>query len=171
METIAVYWEDLVKVYSISEKSGLGLGIIEIPPGDADLLGDRLCTLEESVGRFELVTAHVNSAEPDAPLKVHLLIESIKTAALQKFMRQYLADKQGANFRLEDPVELLYLHGPHFQDRYGIADAAFGAFAESHCTLLLCGCTGTSMYLVVPYGTSSKAKEALSRKFFIPTTS
>ncbi len=168
METIAVYWEERIKVYSISEKSGLALGILHVPENCADSVGDHICALQQSVGRFEMVTAHPGGQELPGALTVHLLLENKSFAALQEWVEKKLARECGISLKVNNKVELLYLHGPHFQDRYGIVDAAFSAFAENNCPLLLCGCTGTSMYLVVPHGTSGNSREILSKKFLLP---
>lgn len=169
LETIAVYWEDRVKVYSINEKSGLALTTLEIPDQLLAGIGDHLSSLQKVLGRFELITAQPSYQGSRNCLNFFLIIDGAKATNLKEAMDAYIAANPQAKFTIKKPVELLYLHGPHFQDRYGIADIAFTAFAESGCELFLSGCAGTSMYLVVPEGQALVSKKILSEKFLLPS--
>lgn len=171
METIAVYWEDRVKVYSINEKSDLALATLHIPEKHMAKLGDQLCTLQEHLGRFELITAQPCNAGSRKSLNIYLVLDGSKAGSLENLMNKYVSCHPQTKFTIMTPVDLLYLHGPHFQDRYGIADIALSAFAENDCKLLLSGCAGTSMYLVVPEGQAPLSKKILSNKFLLPNSS
>lgn len=66
------------------------------------------------------------------------------------------------------PVELVYFHGPHFGDRYGIADMALGTLRRKGLPILAAGCTGASVYIVVPEQRSAEIKQILSDVFDTP---
>ena len=66
------------------------------------------------------------------------------------------------------PVELVYFHGPHFGDRYGIADTALGTLRRKGLPILAAGCTGASVYIVVPEQRSAEIKQILSDVFDTP---
>ncbi len=169
METIAVYWEERVKVYSINEKTGLALATLEIPDQLLAGLGDRLYSLQKILGRFELITAQPSYVGSKNRLKFSLVIDGTKAESLKSHMNEYIGANPQAQLTIMKSVELLYLHGPHFQDRYGIADIAFTAFAKNGCKLHLSGCAGTSMYLVVPEGQAFASKKVLSEIFLLPS--
>lgn len=64
--------------------------------------------------------------------------------------------------------ELLTLHGPHFQDRYGVAHAAVSALHNHGVPVQAVGCTGSSICLVVPAQTGDVAARALTDVFIVP---
>jgi aspartokinase len=66
------------------------------------------------------------------------------------------------------PVEVVYFYGPHFGDRYGIAEAALKVLTESGIRATASACSGSCVYLVLPEGQSEEAVRALSRTFEIP---
>ncbi len=165
METIAVYWEKQIKVYSINEKPELALGILSLPSNQLSILGEHLAELQESIERFELVTINTKSER----LEVHLVIENRFIEALNSAVQIFSKLCKKLEYTLIDSVEMLYLHGPHFQDRYGIAERAFTAFASRSVKLLLAGCAGTSMYLIVPFGQAGKCRDLIAKEYIIPT--
>lgn len=66
------------------------------------------------------------------------------------------------------PVELLYFHGPHFQDRFGVADAMFGELQKHQVKILAAGCTGTSIYLVLKDKMAKPTAKILTNIFQVP---
>ena len=68
------------------------------------------------------------------------------------------------------PVELIYFQGPHYGDRYGIAHAAFGTLEAQNLKILAAGCTGASIYIIVPEKSAQTAVRCLSEAFEIPET-
>jgi aspartokinase len=65
-------------------------------------------------------------------------------------------------------AELLCLHGPHFQDRYGVAHAAVSCLQKHGVNALAIGCTGSSVYLAVSAQTGDVAVRALTEVFIVP---
>ncbi|MCG8341288.1 MAG: hypothetical protein MI684_00400 [Chlorobiales bacterium] len=66
------------------------------------------------------------------------------------------------------PVDFIAFHGPHFGDRYRILDTALDCLEKAGLPLVLAGCTGASINLVLPQGQGRAAREALSRGFEAP---
>jgi aspartokinase len=62
---------------------------------------------------------------------------------------------------------MVYLHGPHFQDRYGIAEAALAPVLAASIPLLASGCSGTSIHLVVPADCAARTVDCLGQTFVI----
>lgn len=171
METIAVYWEERVKVYSINEKTGLALSTLQLTAQQMPHLAKEICLLEKTIGRFELVTSQNYMHNLTDTIYLYIVLAAEKTDRLGSWAKKLISDNRDIQYSVRKPVEMLYLHGPHFQDRYGIADIAFSAFAENNCELLLCGCAGTSMYLVLPKEKAQTGKTILSSTFLAPTSS
>jgi aspartokinase len=69
------------------------------------------------------------------------------------------------------PAELVFFQGPHFGDRYGIADVALEALAGKGVEMMAIVCSGACVYVVLPEGKSEEAVLALAETFEIPKVS
>ncbi len=167
MQTIAVYREERVKVYGITEKTGLALAILRFPAASAELWGQRITDLEHSLKRFELVTWHAGNSNT---IELHILFDSNDSKVLRSAVNALLKNEKNTKFTLEQPVEVLFLFGPHFQDRFGIVDIAFTALGNNNVDILVSGCAGTSMYFVTSKSQGQKGLKILTNTFLIPAT-
>ena len=70
----------------------------------------------------------------------------------------------------ETAAEMVLFQGPHFGDRYGIADAWVSAVAKADVRVLASACTGATVQIVLREGASAAAIDALSAAFTIPTS-
>jgi aspartokinase len=168
VETIAVYREERVKVYGISRREELGLAIVSFPPQYWGTLGEQLERVAASVGPFEMVTGQ---AVGETVFELQLLLPGAAVPELITRLECHPGIKEaGATWRTVTPVTMLYLHGPHFQERYGIAETAFAALAAGGIEILIAGCAGTSMCLVTPGHQGDQGLQNLQETFLIPTT-
>ena len=167
METIAVYKEKQVKVYGITEKADLALGILHFPFNKTEIWGLRTSAFENYAKRFELVTSHATDKNL---LELHLLFDRKNSKKLSEKLKEWVKDEKNTEFSIKQPVDLLYLFGPHFQDRFGIADVAFNALLQNNIDLLVSGCAGTSMYFVTSQKQGSNGLKILQDTFLIPTS-
>jgi len=69
------------------------------------------------------------------------------------------------------PAELVFFQGPHFGDRYGIADVAVEALAGGGVQTVAVVCSGACIYIVLPEGKSEEAVRVLAETFEIPMVS
>ena len=69
---------------------------------------------------------------------------------------------------MESSLEMIHFQGPHFGDRYGIANAAFDALAKEEIEPIAVCCAGSSVYMVLPPRTGGDALRILSTPFQIP---
>lgn len=166
MQTIAIYKEERVKVYSITQKDGLVLIVLSFPTSEIGLWGQRVMELEEQIKRFELVTSHSSNKEKTI---LHLLFDEKKLEFIHEELQKWQKASPDTELKNKQSVELIYLHGPHFQDRFGIADVAFDALRKKNITILVSGCAGTSMYLVLPPLQGQKSQKILTETFLIPS--
>lgn len=166
METIAVYWEERIKVYGITPKYGLALATINIPRSELTATAETLAELEKTINRFELITAH----SIDDGIDLHLLIEISHVDTIRSAFLTLLPAENKTQISYTTPVDLLYLHGPHFQDRFGILNATLSALSKHQIELVCSGCAGTSMYLVLQDGIGPQGLKLLRDAFLIPTS-
>jgi aspartokinase len=69
---------------------------------------------------------------------------------------------------LSSPVELISFQGPHFADRYGIADSAIKALDNQGIPILIAACSGAAVYLVLPENKLHEARPLLAEAFEVP---
>lgn len=184
METLAVYWEPIIKTYGIAERTGLSLISF-------DLQFNRICDgghwLTGITSQFDgsLILIFSRPALPSG-LRLHLLfdrfqekvkmVEKVNTVENKtqpaQAMDINLAAFDGvfSGLRIDKSVELIYFQGPHYGDRYGIMNAAMTALAERKVPLMGAVCTGASVYLITPTGKAHEAKNALGQAFSTPET-
>lgn len=167
METVAVYKEERVKVYGITEKTDLALAILRFPAKSTELWGLRIIDFEDYIKRFELVTYHATDKNTT---ELHLLFDRNSSSLLSDKLTEWIRDEQDTEFILKLPVDILYLFGPHFQDRFGIVDIAFNALLKNNIDILVSGCAGTSMYFVTSENQGRSGLKILTDTFLIPTT-
>jgi aspartokinase len=162
METIAVYWEAQVRVYGLTEKRGLSMFTLHFPPRRLQYWGETLSELQ-AYGEFELVFMQPAGTE----YKLTLLPAFGEVARFEALIQQRLLGETCSSLTCQAPVVVLYLYGPHFQDRYGIAEAALRPLRQASIGVLAMGCAGTSVYLVVGEGMAERARAALAETFVL----
>lgn len=162
METIAVYWEAPIRIYGLTEKRSLTLLRLEFPATRLEYWAEVVSEIEAH-GDFELLFLQ----STDAVCRLFLLPSGKDTADLESELRRRLAVEGGAAMSRVAPVAVLYLFGPHFQDRFGIAEAALSPLRQENISVHAMGCAGTSIYLVVDDTSVEKARAALSKTFVL----
>lgn len=167
METIAVYWEEKVQVYGITQKSGLCLLRLSFLQKHAEKWGCRILEMQESALKFDFVSQQTIDTNI---LEFLFAYEKDKHHALYQQLDEWLNEDSSAHVQVESNIDIVFLHGPHFQDRFGIAQGAFTALKAEDEIVLASGCAGTSMYVITPGGHGEKAKQILSDTFHIPTS-
>ncbi|MCF8051434.1 MAG: hypothetical protein K9L59_09375 [Desulfobacterales bacterium] len=167
METIAVYWEPKIKTYGIAEKTGLSMVSFYLLTEELERGEGRLRRAGSAAGELLLVFARPSA---QGGLRLHLLFEGRPTWHLLEEFSGATGGGHPSGLRVDADVELIYFQGPHFGDRYGIADAAFGALLGADIPVLAAACTGASIYIVLPKDTAAAARKALSEKFIVPGT-
>jgi aspartokinase len=70
-----------------------------------------------------------------------------------------------SSFSCRGPVSVLFVHGPHFGDRYGIADAFVTALRDGGVSLLALSCAVSSISAVIDGNHTDGAVEALGARF------
>lgn len=166
METIAFYRETIIKTYGFLEKTGLCLLTVEFPYTQLSDWGDDCLDLPSRLG----VSLLLLIARPvsENTLRLQLLLDKTQAEMMQENTFQAFPAELQGRWGIKQPVELIYFHGPHFGDRYGIASAALTALTSNEIPILAVACTGSSVYLIVPEGKAFPAREALGQAFMTP---
>ncbi|MFC1813962.1 ACT domain-containing protein, partial [Thermodesulfobacteriota bacterium] len=85
-----------------------------------------------------------------------------QTAAIRRAFSRHL----GTTIARRHPrVSALFIHGPHFGDRYGIVHTLRAALENAGIALLAMGCTVSSISVVISDKDLAKAVEALDATF------
>jgi hypothetical protein len=166
METIAVYWEPKIKTYGMVPKTGLTLVSMTLPMTDTTAVLRNLRSRADLAEGLLMITA---SPCAEGRLKTDLVLAPPAHPSHQ----QVLIDGQASGvdpdaFRIQKDVEMVYFHGPHYGDRYGIAHRVFGALIAHKVALLASACSASSIYLVVPRGAAGAVCQALADDVVVP---
>ena len=165
METVAMYWEPKIKTYGFQVVKSLALYRYVIPVNLSIHWDRAIECIERGPDRFHLVCGHLNQT---LELSLSLIGEPDQG---KSFSRRFDADipmLEGCRGVVTAPVELLYFQGPHFGDRFGIADFTYRALNEHAHGLLAAVFSCASVYLVLPAGAADRAREQLTAAFTIP---
>ena len=165
MQTIAVYSESRIKTYGFQEMTDLSLLELTLGPGHEALRDLHIGDLKVSGIHFHLGFAQMAK---DQCLRLYLLIDHpFETEALNRIRNRDPVHGRNA-VRASSPVELLHFQGPHYGDRYGIAETTLEALKKEGIPLLAVACSQSCVYLVLPPEGAQQAKRCLSQVFEIP---
>lgn len=158
METIAIYWEPRVKTYGFQRFSDLALIECSCLLHEIQSLGDILSHDVLHVAEPKFIMAQESNHE--------ISFTFCLPAKEEKGFHASLGKTLSANsLRCVSPVGIIFFYGPHFGDRYGIADATFSSLSKAGITVIASGCSSSSVYVVVLQGDMDKAEEALTQTF------
>ncbi len=159
METIAVYWEPIIKTYGFHEVCDLTLidcDIREIGP-----LGEALIDSQIESLKFALIQ------DRGSKMVFRCVVEEKTETQVLEFFKDL--EQNGIVNRVSKTasVGLITFHGPHYGDRYGIAGAVYDAL-DGKINLIGAGFSGAVITLVMASSEISDAKKLLSEAFEIP---
>jgi aspartokinase len=162
-EIVCSYEEEIIKVYNVTYQIDLDLWNIALPHGSLGDFGTALLQLNEKHLRLPFL---VSKSSPDADSIYFALCfgatdhEKVKQAFAQKLPNPKL-------FRL-GPVSVFFLHGPHFGDRYGIANALVRALRNAGIHPVAISCAVSSISFVIQGNNADQTLAALNSSFQMP---
>jgi aspartokinase len=165
LQTRAVYNETRIKTYGFHKH--LNLCLMELCFKDKNLknYGSSFERIGQLGIRFELVL--MQSYEID-PSRIYILFENKwKKTVVGLFEKTLGKDAIGSSSTVS-PLGLIYFHGPHFGDRFGIVNAALRLFKKEDIQIIAVGCSGSSIYMVFSEKETNEAKIVLEREFEVP---
>jgi hypothetical protein len=167
METIAVYCEPRIKTYGFHGACNLSLLELGFKTERLDRWGSVIQKIGDLGVGFDLVLIQYLGGQG---LRTHILFKCQWETEVLGYMNPMIRADAGEQIRVTSPVELVYFYGPHFGDRYGIADSVFRTLAAKSIPILAAGCSGSAVYLVLPQGKAQDARTTLSDAFEVPQT-
>ena len=158
METIAVYWEPRIKTYGFQRITDLALIEFSYPLSDIKNVGEIFSEDDFKILRPKFIISHV----------MHHEISLIVCLPLKEGKDFHASLKKASSVtpcKYIHPVSILFFHGPHFGDRYGIADATFSTLSKAGVEILASGCSSASVFLVLAAHDIDKVEKALNETF------
>ncbi len=160
-ESSASYFEKKIKTYGISTRTDLDLYCLNT---EFDYMEKYTRKLQSSINKnvqFYYASAHISSNNKWCLFflmhkKNRYLKNDLLTGVLSK------------NLAIIPSVELIFFQGPHFGDRYGIANQAVSILNNAGIPILLSGFTGSCIYMVLSQGGAQKDKQNLLKVFEKP---
>jgi hypothetical protein len=165
VETVAMYWEPIIKTYGFQTLKELILYKYVISPERWFLPDLRTESMQKSHNSFHLLCAQLND---NNGIDLLLLCELESGSAFAHQVEAMLPEDEAHRREVSRPVELLFFQGPHFGDRFGIADFTYRALGKDAHRLLAAVFSCASVYLVLPEGTAETVKKRLTQAFTIP---
>jgi hypothetical protein len=157
------YHEQIITIYDFGHRTDLDLWSVTL---HLKRLGDFGATLS-GLNQFRLRMPFLVSISPpnEENLYLSFLFEAVHHDRVEQTLAKNLPD---LDFFCLGPVAVFFLHGPHFGDRYGIANALVKALQKACVPLLALGCAVSSISFVVHASDSNQTIKALNSVFQTP---
>lgn len=168
-KVVADYQEKVIKVYWIVPQPdldlwGMAVSSTDILAGFADALPE-LGSLGQQIPFLVAIPARESqdfllsfSATGPQPLEE-------RGPQIRRILHKHLPDLRPMRLT---PVAGIFLHGPHFGDRYGIAQVLVECLEKAHVTLLALSCTISSISLIIRQHELAAAQLVLGNTFASP---
>ncbi len=162
-EVICSYREEVIKVYNVSHYSDFDLWHFALPLNRLHVFGTVLLELHELQLKMPFL---VSESSLDAGT-IHFTV--CLAVGYRDQVRQALhRNLPGLDCFCVGPASVFFLLGPHFGDRYGIADALVKSLRKAGIPLLALSYTVSSFSLVIQGNDPNQTLEALTPSFKIP---
>ena len=156
---IASYQEKVVSIYDIVQQSDLDLWSLVVDQMGLAKLGAALIAL----GRWEIKMPFVIALlSPENRLVFSLCFSGGQDDQIKETFFSHLGNTLLAR---HSQVAALYIHGPHFGDRYGIAKTLVRALESGGVSLLAMGCTVSSISVIIREEDLTAAVQVLEATF------
>ena len=165
LETSAVYWEPKIKTYGFQGYTGLSLLEVTVAAERLSRITSLLENPDYGGIRFYLVLLQ---AHEDFTTRLIIVFDRKWEDRVLGFFEAAILPEKGETIVLRSPVEVIYFFGPHFGDRYGIAETTFQVLAESDIRIVAAGFSGSAVYLVLPENSMERTKAVFNRTFEVP---
>ncbi|MEJ2069470.1 MAG: hypothetical protein P8X49_06140 [Syntrophobacterales bacterium] len=159
-EVVAAYQEKVIKIYQLIELTDLDLWCVSIPTSMVlENLGTALMALGRQGLRIPFLVA--------LPGAEDRFVCTFSTARERQEEVASLLDAHISVISLQrlSPVAALFFHGPHFGDRYGIADTLMQALERVQVEPLALSCAVSSISVMLKNEYLARALEELSQTF------
>ncbi len=177
-KVVATYQEKINKVYWIIPQPDLDLWGMSI--ATADILAGFAAALMEmgnlslavpflvalpGLGGREFILSFSTARRQPASHRLEACATGDHGSDVRRILKHHLPDLRPMRLT---PVAGLFLHGPHFGDRYGIAHTLVSALEAAHISLLALSCTISSISLIIRQHELAAAQVVLRNTFAAP---
>jgi len=164
MEVKCSYSEHIITIYGFTRQTGLDIWNVSLPLESMGGFGAFLSELDE-LG-FKLPFLISNSAPGENVIHFSFALEEARRERAEQAFDRFLP---GNGCRCQGPVSAVFVHGPHFGDRYGIADVFVTALRRGGIQLLALSCAVSSISAIIADSDPDKTIEVLSSRFQTPS--
>ncbi|MGD9339268.1 MAG: ACT domain-containing protein [Syntrophobacterales bacterium] len=140
---IASYQEQVIKIYDIVQESNLDLWSIDLSNSDLGNLGAALSSLDRLGIRMPFVVA---VPSPGAGLRFGFCFARAQAKEVKHAFSHHFST---TNLEHDPEVAALFIHGPHFGDRYGIASKFVEGLQRAGVAILAMSCTVSSISAII----------------------
>lgn len=158
METIAVYWESRIKTYGFQRITDLAIIEFSYPLSEIKSLGEIFSQDDLQILRPKFIIAQ----ESDHEISFIFCLPGKEGKGFHLSLKK---PPRPTPNRYIYPVGIIFFHGPHFGDRYGIADATFSTLSKADIKIIASSCSSASVFLVLSHDDIDRAEEVLSKTF------
>ncbi len=154
------YHEDVIHIYDFTLLDGLDLWNVTVPNGGIHDFAKVLLELGDL--RFKMPLLISNSSQGEGRMFFAFCLANHHRKTVSQTLNRIMPDRESPYL---GPVSAIFLHGPHFGDRYGIANAIVACMRSTEIPTLALSCAVSSISLVVRSSDETKAIKALSSTF------
>jgi aspartokinase len=156
---IASYQEKIIRIYDIIQQGELDLWSLVVDQSGVAQLARAMIDLGQLGIRMPFVIAVLS---PENRLVFNFCFPGEKDAQIRETFSAQLGNTALAR---HSQVEALYIHGPHFGDRYGIANTLVRALERGGVSLLALGCAVSSISVIIRKEDLGQAVQVLEATF------
>lgn len=158
-EIICSYEEEIIKIYGMTQLQKLDLWRAKVALSYLARFGHALTALHEHAVSVPFL---VGQSGPGMGLQFSFCAPAACADQVRSTLGMHLP---GAAFHLGETAAALFLHGPHFGDRPGIASALLQSLEKAGVALLAVSCTISSISVVIREGDIERARQGLQSRF------
>ncbi|MCP4023751.1 MAG: hypothetical protein GY729_18040 [Desulfobacteraceae bacterium] len=163
-ESSAAYVEKKIKTYGITILPDLDLYRIACPLDQMAVHTKKIQALREKDLRFYFSQARIDK---DDQINFFFLTHKNQDRIKETLMNG-MPDQISLRFKTAPSVSLISFQGPHFGDRYGIANQALSVLRKASIPILMANCSGSCIYIVLPWHLAKEAEQTLLKVFERP---
>ncbi|AEB08707.1 ACT domain-containing protein [Desulfobacca acetoxidans] len=166
---VATYQEKVIKIYCLVQEIDIDLWELTLPSSPAlEEFGRALVTMGKRGFRLPFLVALPVLDRPELRCSFGLCADlpaGDRVAAIEQVIQSHLP---GLSAYRQSPVAAIFVHGPHFGDRYGIGDTVVEALERAEVTLLALSCTVSSISVIIKQQDLAPAVQILEKTFEVP---
>lgn len=154
------FHEDIITIYDFNYRTDMDLWGVKLPVTELGNFSANLSTLNQFKIRMPFF---ISISLPDDD---HIYFSSLFETVHHDIVKQTLpGNLSELDLYCVGPATVFLLHGPHFGDRYGIANTLVKALQRTGIPVLALSCAISSISLVVRAGDSDQTIHALGSVF------